>query len=328
MIRIGSYPTPVERIAQLSVLETSLWVKRDDRTSSVYGGNKVRKLEYLLEDAHSRRARSIVTVGAAGSHHVLATAIFAREIGVPVEAVLVRQPPTPHVLDNLRADVGLGVGVFPASTLAGAALRILERMARGAYYIPVGGSNLLGTLAYVDAARELVLQVRDGVLPEPDVVVVALGSGGTAGGLAAGFAHEGMKIRVLAVTVADPSGWVGRRARVLAEAAVQHEARRLRVRAPVAIALDVDARYLGPGYGQATEEGRFATTCAAQVGLALDSTYTAKAFAAALDLVKRKTHRTVLYWHTLSSGSMKPWLDGAPAESDLSPPILALLKPK
>jgi 1-aminocyclopropane-1-carboxylate deaminase/D-cysteine desulfhydrase-like pyridoxal-dependent ACC family enzyme len=326
VIRLGTYPTPVERLDAMSLLETSLWVKRDDRTSSVYGGNKVRKLERLLADAHSRGARRIVTVGAVGSHHVLATAIFAREVAISVEAVLVPQPRTPHVVENLRADLALGVLVFPASTFAHAALRLLVRVARGALYIPVGGSNLLGTLAYVDAARELASQVREGVLPEPDAVVVALGSGGTAGGLAAGFALEGMKTRVAAITVADPSAWVARRARVLAEAAVRHEARRLGLRVPPPLHVDVDDRYLGQGYGQATEAGSRAIALAAKAGLVLDATYTGKTFAAALDLVARGTYRNVLFWHTLSCAPMDAWLAHAPAESNLSPSIQALLK--
>jgi 1-aminocyclopropane-1-carboxylate deaminase/D-cysteine desulfhydrase-like pyridoxal-dependent ACC family enzyme len=326
VIQLGTYPTAVERIDALSVLETSLWVKRDDRTSSVYGGNKVRKLERLLDDARSRGARRIVTMGAVGSHHVLATAIFARELNVPVEAVLVPQTSTPQVVENLRADIALGVQVFPASSFPHAALRLFERVARGAYYIPLGGSNLLGTLAYVDAGRELASQVRRGVLPEPEVVVVALGSGGTAGGLAAGLALEGMKTRLVAVAVADPQAWVARRARVLAQSAVRHETRRLGLRVSPAIRMEVNPRYLGRGYGQATEAGHRALRLASASGLALDPTYTAKTFAAALDLVSQRTEQNVLFWHTLSCAPMDAWLVRSPAESNLNPSIRALLK--
>jgi len=326
VLQLGTYPTAVERIDAMSLLETSLWVKRDDRTSTVYGGNKVRKLERLLYDARSRGARRIVTIGAVGSHHVLATAIFARELDVPVEAVLVPQPPTPHVVENLCASLGLGVRVFPAPSLPYAALRLLERVARGAHYIPMGGSNLLGTLAYVDAARELARQVRQGMLPEPKVVVVALGSGGTAGGLAAGLALEGMKTRLVAVTVAGPSAWIARRARVLAHAAVRYETRRLGLLVSPAIQMEINPSYLGRGYGQATEAGHRACRLASASGLALDLTYTAKAFAAALDLVDRRTEENVLFWHTLSCAPMDAWLAHAPAESNLSPSIRALLK--
>jgi 1-aminocyclopropane-1-carboxylate deaminase/D-cysteine desulfhydrase-like pyridoxal-dependent ACC family enzyme len=308
----------------LSRPNLSLWVKRDDLTSALYGGNKVRKLERLLDAARARQAQRIVTVGAAGSHHVLATALFAKEQGIELDAVLVPQQKTSHVVENLRADLRAGVRVIPASSYAHAALCILGRIARGSYYIPVGGSNLEGTLAYVDAARELASQVRTGELPEPDVVVVALGSGGTAAGLAAGFAVESMKTRVVAITVSDPAWWIARRVRALARAALERESKRPGERAPE-LRLLVDASYLGPGYGRATEAGARALAIGADAGLTLDSTYTAKTFAAVLDLVDAGDHSNVLYWHTLSSAPMDRWLDGAPVETSLAPELRRLL---
>jgi 1-aminocyclopropane-1-carboxylate deaminase/D-cysteine desulfhydrase-like pyridoxal-dependent ACC family enzyme len=322
VIPLGNYPTPVERIEPED--GRSLWVKRDDQTNATYGGNKVRKLERLLSDARRKKARRIVTVGAVGSHHVLATAIFAREIHVPVEAVLVAQPATPHVVEILRADLALGVRVLPASSYPHAALRVAERIARGAYCIPVGGSSLLGALAYVDAARELAAQVRAGAMPEPDTLVVPLGSGGTAAGLAAGLALEGLKTALVAVTVSEPASWVARRARMLAKAAAKHEAKRLGRPVPE-IRMDIDARYLGPGYGHATEAGRRALELGRSAGLTLDLTYTAKTFAAALDRLEHRPDETLLYWHTLSSSPMGPWLANAPEESELEPAMRSLL---
>lgn len=299
-------------------------MKRDDLTSDLYGGNKVRKLERLLDDARARHARRIVTVGAAGSHHVLATAIWAREQGIGLDAILVPQRKTPHVVENLRADLRAGARVLPASSYPHAALRILVGIARGCYYVPVGGSNLLGTLAYVDAARELAAQVRGGDLPEPDAVVVALGSGGTAAGLAAGFAIEAMKTRVVAITVSDPAWWIARRVHTLAKAAAEHGAHRS-VEAAREIRLVVDSGYLGAGYGQTTEAGTHALAIGADAGLTLDLTYTAKAFAAALDLVSKGDDANVLYWHTLSSAPMDRWLEGAPAETALPRRLQSLL---
>ncbi len=324
MIRLGTYPTRVERLPSLSRGTASLWVKRDDLTSDLYGGNKVRKLERLLDDARSRGARRIVTVGAAGSHHVLATAIWAREQGMEVDAVLLPQLKTPHVVENLRADLGAGAHVLPASSYPHAALRILERIARGRYYIPVGGSNVLGTLAYVDAARELAAQVRAGDLPEPDVVVVALGSGGTAAGLAVGFALEAMKTRVVAVTVTDPPRWVARRVRALAKAALAREAKTSGGAAPE-LRLVIDDRYLGGGYGRPTESAARALSLGAGMGLTLDLTYTAKAFDAALDRVNAGNDANVLYWHTLSSAPLDRWLKEAEEERALAPELQKLL---
>ncbi len=97
-VPLATTPTPVERSRALSeALGSDVWVKRDDLTGTRYGGNKVRKLEYLLADAMDRRADTIVTTGAAGSHHVLATSIYGRQLGLDVHGLLVPQPKTPHV---------------------------------------------------------------------------------------------------------------------------------------------------------------------------------------------------------------------------------------
>ena len=272
----------------------------------MYGGNKVRKLERLLGAAAGGGAERIVTVGAVGSHHVLATAVFARRMGIGVDAVLVPQPRTGHALLDLRADLAQGVVVVPASTYPEAAVHIAARLVRAEYaYIPVGGSNLAGALGYVDAARELAAQVRAGLLPEPDLAVVTLGSGGTVAGLAAGFVLEKMRTRVLAVTVAEPPFLVARAARRLAVACVRHEGDETTT-SHVLERIEVDERWLGPGYGFATAPGEQAMAAAAKVGLTLDQTYTAKTFAAALDAVAARRAETILYWHTLSSAPMDP----------------------
>ena len=104
-------------------------------------------------------------------------------------------------------------------------MRVAARLGKGSYYIPAGGSNELGAGGYVEAARELAAQVRAGVMPEPDLIVVALGTGGTAAGLLAGLALEGMRTRVLAVTVADPPWLVERLVRSLARKCARGVAR-------------------------------------------------------------------------------------------------------
>jgi 1-aminocyclopropane-1-carboxylate deaminase/D-cysteine desulfhydrase-like pyridoxal-dependent ACC family enzyme len=319
----GTYPTPLERLDALSSPECDLWVKRDDRTHPVYGGNKVRKLERILAEARNKGVRRIVTVGAAGSHHVLATAIFAQQLGIGVDAVLVPQPKTDHVVKNLRAMLAHDVRAFPVSSYACVPFAVLRRLGKGALYVPVGGSNVLGAMGYVDAARELATQVRAGEMPEPDVVVVTLGSGGTAAGLAAGFAAEKMKTRVVAVAVATPAWAVTLIARWLARRC----ARRCGASPSEAQALlEVDSRYLGAGYGHATAAGDAAREVAARCGLLVDPTYTAKTFAAALDRVANGGAKTVLYWHTLSSAPMAPLLERAPDASSFSPGLVRLLR--
>ena len=321
MLEFGSYPTPVARLALLSTAASALWIKRDDLTSPIYGGNKVRKLGRLLDDARQRGASRVVTVGAVGSHHVLATAIFGAALGIRVDAVLLPRPASDGVLTALRATVAQGARLFPAESYAEAKQRLHAWAAERAYVIPAGGSNRLGTLGIVDAAAELALQVRAGALPEPDLIVVPLGSGGTVAGLLAGLENTELRSRVLAVTVAEPAKVFEQGARSLAKSLLV-ESRRERALER----LEIERRYLGAGYGVPSAEGAHASREAARVGIALDATYTGKAFAAALARVALGRERTILYWQTLSSAALAPLLRGAPHESELEPSLRRLVR--
>lgn len=330
--RLTERPTPVERIASLGSGQSELWVKRDDLTHAVYGGNKVRKLETLLADARARGARRLVTVGAVGSHHVLATTYFGKRAGFDVEAVLVPQPRTEHVVEVLRADLTLGLRAYPVGSWGAAPWAIAARVLAGggagkARVIPVGGSSVLGSMPYVDAGMELAQQVRAGELPEPDVCVVAVGSGGTAGGLAAGFAAAGLRTTVVGVCVSTPPWALALLTRHFARACARRRGvPRERLR------LVIDRRFLGPGYAYPTAEGAEASRIAEEhAHLPLDPTYTAKTFACALWFVRAHRARHVLYWHTLSSAPMAPLLEGArdghvtATEEEIPPELRALI---
>jgi 1-aminocyclopropane-1-carboxylate deaminase/D-cysteine desulfhydrase-like pyridoxal-dependent ACC family enzyme len=316
---IGTYPTPIQLLESLSTKSCSLWIKRDDLTHPVYGGSKVRKLGRLLDDAAEVGASRIVTLGAVGSHHVLSTGIFGKLAGLEVEAVALRQPQSEHVLETLRASIGQGVRLFPADSYAEAARYLAASAADGAYLIPAGGSSRLGTLGVLEAATELAAQVAAGELPEPDLLVVPLGSGGTVGGLLAGLAQARLRTRVLAVAVADPVKLFAHKARALAKELVDDP-----LRPHVLERLEIERRYLGDGYGYATAAGDHATRCAARLALVLDATYTAKAFAAALDRVALGAERHILFWHTLSGAPLAPLLIGAPLESELDSSVRRL----
>jgi D-cysteine desulfhydrase len=181
-------------------------------------------------------------------------------------------------------------------------------------------------MGYAKAARELAFQVESGALPEPSLCVVALGSGGTAAGLAAGLVGSSLGTRVLGVCVSHPS-WV-----------LQFTARRIAnacaarfgapgARGDVGRRLAFTTRFIGPGYGRASPDARLAQETADGCGLALDPTYTAKAFAAALAELDKPldSPSVVLYWHTLSSAPLAPLLRHAPSESDLSTSLRELL---
>jgi 1-aminocyclopropane-1-carboxylate deaminase/D-cysteine desulfhydrase-like pyridoxal-dependent ACC family enzyme len=303
--------TPVERLAALSQPNVNLWVKRDDLTHPTYGGNKVRKLTHILREAKERGFTKIITIGAAGSHHVLATTIFGAQAGFAVEAALVPQPSHPHVEENLRAGLGFGLRPFVARTYASVPFTVLRRLSEQTMYVPVGGSSVLGAMGYVDATRELAEQIRNGEMPKPDIVIVTLGSGGTVAGIAAGLVAEGIDAKVIGVLVAEPPWAIELTARRL----TRKVARKIGIPSEKRPDRDLvtDTRYLGRGYGFTTPEGELAMKRAAEVGLKLDPTYTSKTFAAALDLVEAAAAKNILYWHTLSSAPMGPLLKDAPS---------------
>jgi D-cysteine desulfhydrase len=321
---VGDYPTPVHRL--LTRGKSELWVKRDDLTRADYGGNKVRKLEGLLAELSARGTRRVVTVGAAGSHHVLATTYFGRRAGLEIEAVLVPQPRTEHAAAVLRASIGQGLRAFPVRRWSAVPWAVARRVASGARYLPFGGSSVTGAMGYANAARELVLQVQSGAIPEPSICVVALGSGGTAAGLAAGLAGSAVRTRVLGVCISQPA-WV---LRLAARGIARGCATRLGLagaRAEVGRRLVFTSKFIGPGYGLAAPVTRLALEDGQRCGLALDPTYTAKAFAAALAELDAASNSgaVVLYWHTLSSAPLAPLLRHAPSESDLSTSLRELL---
>jgi D-cysteine desulfhydrase len=341
---LGAYPTPVMRMVEAARAANAaegveLWCKRDDLTSTLYGGNKVRKLERLLAEALAKGAERVVTVGAVGSHHVLATALYGRQAGLAVEAVLAPQPWTPHVEEVARVGATLGFTAFPVRSYAAVPLRVARRLgARGtAYFIPPGGSSVTGSLGYVDAATELAGQIARGELPRPTAIVVALGSGGTVAGMLVGLARAGLldsangapPIEVLAVQVVDPPYASGPATLALALAIKRRLGDRIG-RASIATlsrALRVVSAQLGEGYGHPTAGGALAAEVASRDGLVLDATYTAKAFAAALDEVRaRPKGSIVLYWHTLAApGPFAQLLAGAPPVDAVDPKVRALM---
>jgi 1-aminocyclopropane-1-carboxylate deaminase/D-cysteine desulfhydrase-like pyridoxal-dependent ACC family enzyme len=322
-VDLATLPTPVERLDALSAETGSeLWVKRDDLTAPEYGGNKVRKLEYLLGEAQRRGAETIITAGALGSHHVLTTAIYGPRFDLEVHAVIVPQPYGPHVEENLRCMLGAGAHLHPASSIGGAAARALAvagklRMGgRRPFVIPQGGSSPVGALGYVAAGIELAAQVDAGELPEPEAVYVALGTGGTAVGLAVGLAAAGMTTPVVAIRVVDGMFINKATLRTLIIGTVQR-LRGLSPPFPAAAAsasrhLRVDGTELGKGYGHSTAAAEHAAEVAREhTDLTLDTTYTAKAFAAFLRDAQ-VGGRKLLYWHTLSSAPLEERLRDAP----------------
>jgi D-cysteine desulfhydrase len=314
---LGNYPTPVRRIDELSSAQSELWLKDDGQANAEYGGNKVRKLELILPRARARGARRLIVMGAAGSHQVLATALFGKQLDLSTTAILFPQPWTPHAEQTFLASLALGVEPRPVRSMALVAAMLPRVVRPGDYVVAPGASSVIGTLGFLRAVRELVDQIRHGLLPEPDVIVTPLGSGGTVAGLLAGVLREGLKSRVVGVTVAMRAAVSRAMVLALAVAASRADAGSAGL-LRLGRQLEVDGSYLGPGYAHPTVEGAYAGRIGAEVGLGLDPTYTQKAFAKALELVgvpppgraTRERPRRVLYWHTLSAAPLGPLIGG------------------
>ncbi len=244
----------------------------------------MRKAERLVAEAVRRSAKRVLSFGAAGSHHLLTLTLFARAAGLQSAAIVFPQPRTDHALDTLRAGLGLGLELYPAQHAALIPWLLPRVLRRGDYLIAPGGSNAIGTRAYADAIDELALQIEAGELPSPDLIVVPLGSGGTCAGIAAGVVRRGLPCRVLGVQVV---GGFGPRlaARYLARETLRKSGASERI-AELGARLNFDATQVGPGYGALSPAGARATAVASEFGLALDQTYTAKAFARVLELLR------------------------------------------
>ncbi|MDX2166802.1 MAG: pyridoxal-phosphate dependent enzyme [Deltaproteobacteria bacterium] len=308
-------PTPVAALTQLAARAGvgPLWIKRDDVSSPLYGGNKPRKLEWLLGAARARGRRGVITFGGIGTHHGLATALCARDAGLHTVLVLMPQPVTAHVRRCLLLHRAAGAEMHLAGGVGGIVVQSLLRCARGLLsgaplaIIPTGGTSSLGAIGYVNAAFELAAQIRVGALPEPAAIVVPLGSGGTVAGLALGCKLAGLRTRVIGVLVTDILPPSARRLARLGNATL-HRLRRAEASlssAPLTAAdLLVEPGFLGAGYGAVSEDGVAAARLIAECeGVALETTYTAKAVAALLALARRPEWRgrPLLFWNTYSS---------------------------
>lgn len=282
-------PTPVRRLDGIgrALGIGDLWLK-DDSGGPPVGGNKARKLELLVADALRRACRTLVTVGYLGTNHGLATALAAREAGLDVSLVLVREVATEHVRDTLLRCAALGASLHYAANevmSAVVAARVLagQKLTGGApYWVPPGGSSPLGTLGYVEAGLELGEQIERGELPEPSRIYVPLGSAGTSAGLALGLAMAGVGSRVCAVRVVSPTMASKRRTVRLARATW----RQLRTfdpsigRPAPQVALEAIGGFEGPGYGTETPEALDAIRLARDADdLHLEVTYTGRTLA-------------------------------------------------
>ena len=299
--RLGSFPTPVQ---SLEVLAPGLWVKREDLAAEPLGGNKVRALEFLLGGVGE--GDRVVTVGAAGSTHALATAIYARRLGARPLIYRWRQEMNAtarEVVVRLAREVA---DAPVARTVAGAYARALVARFRGAHWVPAGGSSPLGVLGQVEAGRELARQVAQGLMPAPRRIVLPLGTGGTTAGVALGASLGGLDTEVVGVRVVPRL--VANRAHVLrlANRTARLLCRLTNEPVPPPVPIRVVHEFYGGAYGRATAAARDAADrCRHLAGISIDLTYAAKALAAALSFIERDGG-TTLFWLSFDGRWLAP----------------------
>ncbi len=319
-------PTPIIPFPLEGFPPGSLFMKRDDQSCALYGGNKPRKLEFLIGAALTRSCRRLVTFGGLGTNHGLATTILGRAVGLSTTLVLVHQPVTERVRESLLLDAAWGAELVYGRNLAGAVIQAVRVLAasrlRGErpYMIPVGGTTTASSLGFVSAGLELGEQVRGGTLPEPAVVFVPVGSGGTIAGLVIGLRLAGLSTRVRGVLVTDILPPTPRRLARTARATL----RLLRRHAPEVPELPIRSAdfalildQVGPGYGSPTPGAEAAVAAAAEHGIRLETAYTGKCLAGLMAGRSELPEGPILFWNTFSSVDV-----AASAPKDLTPEAL------
>lgn len=299
-IRIAYLPTPVETLPRLSAElgGPTILVKRDDLTGLAMGGNKTRKLDYLLAEAQANGAHTIVTAGAVQSNHCRQTAAACARLNFSCILILSGEKPS-TATGNLLLDQLFNAEIIWSSyEQRDQTLQLTYQTAweagRRPYLIPYGGSNTTGATAYVYALQELLTQQY-----QPDWIVFASSSGGTQAGLVAGAKLFGFKGKLLGISVDEPEGELKERVAFLASATTDMLGEKINIPSQDILVTD---SYIGPGYGiMGTAEIEAIHLFARTEGLLLDPVYTGRAAAGMIDLIRQgyfRSNETIVFWHT------------------------------
>lgn len=314
-IDLGYTPTPLEPLDRLSEMlgGPRIWIKRDDCTGLATGGNKTRKLEYLMADALAQRADTVITFGAVQSNHARQTAAACAKLGLECHLVLTRRVAWKHAEyetnGNVLFDRLLGAHVHliesaDAERFTSTLIDDLTRQGNQCYVVPTGGSNAIGALGYVRCAGEIADQSRHCGF-QPDRLVHATSSGGTQTGLTVGLLAAGFDCEVIGVNVYDTNHdrIEQRVARLLDEVLT-----RVKLNANATGSLRIVHDFLGEDYGIPTRQTIDAVKAlAATEGVLVDPVYSGKAFAGLLEMHRRGdlvACRNVVFVHTGGLASM------------------------
>lgn len=315
-VRLGHFPTPLEPMERLSALlgGPTLWIKRDDCTGLATGGNKTRKLEFLMAEALDQGADTVITQGATQSNHARQTAAAAAKLGLACHLLLEDRTGSNDPAYTLNGNVlldrlhGASVSARPGGADMNAEMETLAARLRAEghkpYVIPGGGSNPVGALGYVNAALELLNQAGETGLVI-DHVVHGTGSAGTQAGLVTGLAALNSGIPVLGIGVRAPRDRQEAMVFALAERTADFMGLPGVVKREQVVA---NCDYVGPGYGLPTDAMVEAVTLLARTeGVLLDPVYSGKAMSGLIDLVRKgrfaKTDN-VVFLHTGGSAAL------------------------
>ncbi len=299
-VRIAHLPTPIEPLPRLAAAlgGVKLWVKRDDLTGLAGGGNKTRKLEYVLAEAQANGARTLVTVGAVQSNHCRQTAALAARFGLGCILVLSgekEEPPSGNLLlDNLFGAETIYCSAEERNQVLKDAFDEAWSAGKRPFLIPLGASTPTGTIGYLTAFEEFLTQGL-----EVDWIVVASSSAGTQAGLVLGALKSGWKGKVLGISIDHPAAELQQRVAELVDQAAERINLKLHCQPSEIL---VNDQYLGKGYGiPSPQEIEAIRLFARYEGLLLDPVYTGRAAAAMIDLIRKgffKPHERILFWHT------------------------------
>jgi len=324
---LANLPTPASQlVVGYSSGQRLISIKHDNLTGELYGGNKVRKLEYLLKRAGDKNRKRIATFGSAGSNHALATALYAHKLGFECSCFLSHQTKTPMVPATLNMHIRNGTELVRYGGSYAKRIATLREYlwGRSAWVVPGGGSSWLGSVGFVNAGLELAEQISSGVISLPDRVYVATGTMGTAAGLAIGLALAGLPIEVQAVRV-SVTEIMNEEAlrRLIAKTSLM--LRRIDNAVPdnladrVSIAVRHD--FFAGGYAKTDAATDIAVQFAQeQLDIKLETTYTGKAMAALLRDLEDPAlaDENFLFWNTYSSADL-PVPDDKPLDTSALP---------
>lgn len=305
--KIAHLPTPIEALPHLSQAMggPKIFVKRDDQTGLAFGGNKTRKLEYLLADAQAKSAQLLITAGAIQSNHCRQTAAAAARYNLECILVLMGdEPDSPS--GNLLLDHFFGAEIVWTSrdqrdAMLNAVFEKAQREGRAPYLIPYGGSNPIGAAAYAYAVKELIEQTKQSPLEGrlPEWIIFPSSSGGTQAGMVVGGKVYGYPGSILGISVDEPAEVLQNKVAELANATSRYLGEELSLTAADIL---VNGDYLGGGYAvMGKPEQEALSLFARKEGLLLDPVYTGRAAAGLLDLIRKKYFEpgaSILFWHT------------------------------